>query len=92
MIPLMENMIREKLITALNPQTLEIADKSLDHAGHAGMPPNGGRGTHFHVKIVSKDFEPLSRIERHRLVHEILKAEIDQIHALSLNLQSPHDL
>lgn len=92
MIPPMQDIIQEKLIKALNPQVLEIVDKSLDHAGHAGVSSKGGSGTHFHVKIVSREFEPLLRIERHRLVHEILKAEIGQIHALSLNLQSPRDI
>jgi len=92
MIPPMEDIIREKLTIALNPQTLEIVDNSLAHAGHAGIPPNGGQGTHFHVKIVSEVFRSLSRLEQHRIVHEILKAELAQIHALSLNLQSPQDI
>jgi len=91
-IPPMEDIIREKLTKALGPQILEIVDRSLEHAGHAGMPSNGSRGTHFHARIVSEVFAPLSRLERHRIVHEILKAEIGQIHALSLNLQSPQDI
>ena len=84
----MENIIREKLTKALNPETLEIADESLKHAGHVGARPEGK--SHFHITVVSKAFEPLSRLERHRVIYEILKEELDgQIHALSLTLQSP---
>lgn len=87
----MENIIREKLTIALNPQMLEIVDESHKHAGHAGARP--GESTHFHIKIISKAFEPLSRLERYRVVHDILKTELDtQIHALSLNLRSPKEV
>ncbi|MCE3231446.1 MAG: bolA-like family protein [Alphaproteobacteria bacterium] len=86
----MQNIIREKLTKALDPQVLEIVDESLKHAGHAGARPGGN--THFHIKAVSKVFEPLSRLERHRKVHELLKGELNtQIHALSLDLRSPQE-
>ena len=86
----MENIIREKLTKALTPQALEITDESLQHAGHAGARP--GESTHFHIKLTAQAFESLSRLERHRVVYEILKAELNgQIHALSLDLQSPKE-
>lgn len=87
----MENILRNKLTEALKPIVLEIVDESHKHAGHAGARPGGK--THFHLKIVSEAFTSQSRIQRHRLVHEILKAELeDSIHALSLNLRSPEDI
>jgi BolA protein len=83
----MENIIRQKLTAALNPLVLEIIDDSAKHAGHVGARP--GESTHFQVKIVSEAFAPLSRLERHRFVHEILKDElVSQLHALSLTLLS----
>lgn len=88
-------MIREKLTRAFSPHVLEIVDESLKHAGHAGARPKGSQegSTHFHIKIVSKAFETLPRIERYRMVHEVLKTEMDdQIHALSLNLRSPQEV
>lgn len=91
----MENIIRTKLTAALNPLLLEIVDESHKHAGHAGaraMGPQVGN-THFNIKIVSRVFAPMSRLERHRFVHEILKTELDgQIHALSLTLRSPKEI
>ena len=87
----MENIIRNKLTAALNPLVLEIVDESYKHAGHVGAREGGN--SHFHAKIVSNTFTPLSRLERHRFIHEILKDELnDQIHALSLILLAPEDL
>lgn len=84
----MENRIRIKLTEALNPLVLEIVDESHKHAGH--FDTKGG--THFKVKIVSRAFEALPRVERHRLVHNILKEELSgPIHALSLQLFSPNE-
>lgn len=86
----MENIIQNKLIAALNPLVLEIVDESHKHAGHAGARPGGN--SHFAVKIVSKAFAPLSRLERHRLVHDILQEELNgKIHALSLILLTPEE-
>jgi BolA protein len=86
----MINIIRLKLTAALEPLTLDIVDESHKHAGHAGARPEGN--SHFHLRIVSAAFTPLSRVERHRLVHDLLKEELEgPIHALSLTLQSPEE-
>jgi stress-induced morphogen len=54
---------------------------------HAGARPEGE--THFRVEIVSAAFDGLSRIERQRLVHQLLAAELaGRVHALSLTTQS----
>ncbi len=87
----MENIIRKKLTEALNPLALEIIDESHKHAGHAGARPGGN--SHFKVKIVSNAFTPLSRLERHRFIHDLLKDELnDKIHALSLILLAPEEI
>jgi len=91
----MENILRTKLTTALSPLILEIEDESHKHASHAGAKPwvEHGQSTHFHIKIVSALFTPLTRLERYRMVHDILKEELaGPIHALSLNLQTPEDI
>ncbi len=87
----MKYIIRTKLTTALNPIVLEIVDESHKHAGHAGAREGGN--SHFKLKIVSRTFTTLSRLERHRFVHEILQDELNnQIHALSLILLAPEEL
>ncbi len=79
----LKDIIHEKLSTALNPVFLKIVDDSDKHQGHAASIP--GQSTHFRVKIVSKKFEGLSHLQRHRLVYQALNKEMkDKIHALAL--------
>ncbi|MDP9196845.1 MAG: BolA family transcriptional regulator [Pseudomonadota bacterium] len=82
--------IRARLDGMFSPSALEIEDQSARHAGHAGHDPRGE--THFRVKMVSERFRGLSRVERHRLVHAALAAELaERVHALSLILQTPEE-
>lgn len=83
----MASRIREKLAT-LSPQLLTVTDDSSKHAGHAGAQPGGE--THFSVAVVSDRFAGMSRVERYRLVHALLDAELKEgVHALSLALNAP---
>ncbi|HAG91745.1 MAG TPA: BolA family transcriptional regulator [Bdellovibrionales bacterium] len=44
-----------------------------------------GEDSHYKVLVVSKEFEGLSRVERHQKVNALLKEEFDQgLHALTL--------
>lgn len=82
--------IRTKLEAAFSPQTLQVRDESASHKGHAGWREGGE--THFHVTIVSSRFEGLTRVERHRRVHETLDAELKtRVHALALTLLTPNE-
>lgn len=90
----MSQEMKQKLIDAFQPTTLEIVDESHKHAGHAGLEgiETNGKGTHFKIKIISSCFLNKSRIDRHRLVHEALQTELkDHIHALSLILLTPEE-
>ncbi len=96
MFPLMSvaASMREKLTSAFAPIALEIEDQSARHAGHAGaVRADGTRGeTHFHIRMVSADFDGLSRVERQRRVHAALKDELaGPVHALSLTLSAPRE-
>ena len=91
----MEHNIRQKLTAAFDPLVMEVIDDSAKHAGHAGVRHDKAlpQGTHFRIKIVSAAFRGLSRLQRHRLVHDCLKAELaDQVHALALSLLSPEEM
>jgi BolA family transcriptional regulator, general stress-responsive regulator len=82
--------IREKLTEKLAPMRLDIADDSHKHAGHVGARPEGE--THFSVEIVSAAFEGVSRVQRQRMVYEILQDELaGPVHALALRTLSPSD-
>ena len=80
--------IINKLREAFVPESLDVADESHLHEGHAGHRPGGE--THFRVYIVSPAFEGKSRIERHRMVNMTLEAELKgSVHALAIRAQTP---
>lgn len=85
--------IRDTIIRRLEarfaPQRLEVVDESAAHAGHAGAAAGGG---HFRALVVSDAFEGVPRVERHRLVYEVLRDLMPQrIHALALRTLTPSE-
>ncbi|MES2030974.1 MAG: BolA family protein [Pseudomonadota bacterium] len=86
----MKDNITKKLTEAFAPQRLDVTDESHLHAGHMGHRPEGE--THFRVNIVSEAFEGKSRIDRHRMINELLAAELaGTVHALALKPQTPKE-
>ena len=82
--------IRAKLTAALAPDVLSIEDESSKHAGHSGARPEGE--THFRVRIVSAEFEGVSRVERQRRIYAVLAEELrDRVHALALTALTPKE-
>lgn len=84
--------IRARLTAAFAPRELAVTDESARHAGHAGATrADGSVGeTHFHVRMVSAAFDGVQRVERQRLVHAALAAELaGPVHALTLALLTP---
>jgi BolA protein len=80
--------IRSTLTHGLVPERLEVIDESALHAGHAGAVP--GKTTHVRVRIVSAAFSGKNRIERHRLVNDLLAPEIAAgLHALAIEARAP---
>lgn len=81
------------LRSAFMPAGLEVQDDSHLHAGHAGAK----EGRHFSVRIVSESFSGLGRVARHRLVYDVLKAQMNggagsSIHALAIDARTPSEL
>jgi BolA protein len=77
--------MRAKLTAAFAPDLLEIVDESEAHRGHAGWREGGG--THFRVTMRAAAFAGLSRVERSRAVHRVLRDELaGGVHALALDL------
>lgn len=84
----LEQRMREKLIVALQPTRLDVVNESHLHAGHQSSPDSGE--SHFRVLIVSEAFAGKSRVERHRLVNEVLSSELkDGVHALAIKACAP---
>ena len=73
-----ENLLRNHL----DIKYIKIEDESYKHAGHK---QNQNAGGHFKAVIISKSFNNLSLIDRHRLVYESLGNLIGKdIHAFSM--------
>ena len=78
-----ERDIRNKLTEAFAPEALEVVNDSHRHAGHAGSPGTGM--SHFTIKVVSAAFAGKKRLERHRMVNQVLAQELaGKIHALAI--------
>jgi BolA family transcriptional regulator, general stress-responsive regulator len=82
--------IRQRLEQALRPTRLDIVDESHLHAGHSHQARAGE--SHFRVLVVSPEFTGKSRIARHRLVNELLAAELaTKVHALAIHAYAPDE-
>ena len=86
-----KDRITAKLEQALAPSSLVVVDDSAKHAGHIGHPGSGHPGamssseTHFSVQVVSRAFAGKSRLDRHRIVNDILAEELRSgVHALAI--------
>jgi len=88
-----ETRIREKLNEAFSPVELKILNDSQKHAGHAAMQGAANTGeTHFSITIVSERFAGRPRVERHRMVYEVLAEELaGPVHALAVAAQTPDE-
>lgn len=76
--------IRTKLEAAFQPAALHILDESHLHAGHHGHDGQGE--SHFAVSISSSAFVGKSRVERQRMVYQVLADELaGGVHALRLS-------
>jgi BolA family transcriptional regulator, general stress-responsive regulator len=85
-----EEQITKKLRQAFAPETLEVVNDSHRHAGHAGSPGTGE--SHFRIKVVSRSFAGKSRVERHRMINEVLAGELTgKIHGLAISALTPEE-
>ena len=79
--------MQARLEEALSPSKLEIIDESERHRGHAGYQEGGQ--SHFRVKIAAPAFDGMSRIARHRAVHDALGPDlVGRIHALAIKIEA----
>ena len=82
--------LESKLHAAFAPISLEVIDESYLHQGHAGARPDGE--SHFRVRIVAAAFKGKSRVEQHRMINQVLAAELkERVHALAIETAAPKD-
>ena len=86
-----QQSISAKLSAALRPALLDVVDESHRHAGHSGARPGGE--THYSGRVVSEMFVGRSRVQRHRIVYDLLAEEISGgVHALAIDASTPDEL
>jgi len=79
-----EQRIFNKLQEILCPEHLEVLNESSGH-----NVPRGSE-THFKVVVVTEVFEGKSLLQRHRLINEALREELQgPVHALSIVGKTP---
>ncbi len=84
-----QDKIRQKMTEQLGAEEIDIVDESWKHAGHAGAAGGGG---HFILRVVSRQFEGISRLNRNRMVFQALTQEMQgEIHALSVSALTPDE-
>lgn len=76
--------LEENLFTIFKPIHLQVIDESKSHSR--------GAETHYKVVVVSDMFDQKSRIERQRMVNEVLRNEFNNgMHALSVVSKTPQE-
>ncbi|KAH9057599.1 bola-like protein [Lactarius vividus] len=74
----------------VTPDELKAAICAAIQVTHVEVEDNSsGCGENFSVLIVSKDFEGKTTLARHKMVNEVLKAQIAQIHAFTQKTLTP---
>lgn len=80
--------ITRELQERLQPTELVVTDESEKHRGHGGWREGGE--THYHIHIVSAAFAGKGRVERHRLVNQVLQGAFERgLHALAIQAKAP---
>ena len=76
--------IEKALERVFQESEIEIVNDSEAHRGHGGYSDGE---THFKLIIKSSKFNGMTRLEKHRAVHEALGSHLlRKIHALELQL------
>ena len=79
----LEDLLIKSLKETLFPTFLDVINESHLHHAHPGSPNNGY--SHFALRIQSKLFKNLSRVQQHRLIYKAAKPAFEAgLHALKI--------
>ena len=81
------NRIHAVLSKELTVLSCDISDQSHLHSRH--YDAKGQSETHLTLHLKAQEFNTMTRVQRHRLVNQLLAAEFENgLHALTLHLES----
>jgi BolA family transcriptional regulator, general stress-responsive regulator len=72
------------LTRAFSPTELNVVNESHRHSGHSG--DDGSGESHFRIVIRAPALAALSRVARHRAVHQALGDLNTRVHAIALDI------
>jgi BolA family transcriptional regulator, general stress-responsive regulator len=82
----LRQIIHDKLQRSLRCSLLEIINESHLHGGHNGF--DGFGESHFRIIISSLELSKLPLVKAHQKIYSILSQEMQQIHALAIEVKS----
>ncbi|QOD38451.1 BolA family protein [Candidatus Wolbachia massiliensis] len=85
--------IEKKIRDSIDVIGINIIDESVKHADHY-FSSSSTLPSHIKLVLISNSFTGMNTLKRHKFVYELLKSEIEIIHAISLHLytQSEYNL
>lgn len=83
------------ILKVFNPIHIDLKDDSAKHAHHIqhlGKAEIEGGETHYKLVMVSEKFKGVPRIDRQRMVNDLLAEEFKKgLHAFQMKLMSPEE-
>ncbi|MGL9726485.1 MAG: BolA/IbaG family iron-sulfur metabolism protein [Wolbachia sp.] len=85
--------IEKKIYDSINVINIDIIDESTKHADHY-FTSSSTLPSHIKLVLISDSFIEMNTLKKHKFIYELLKSEIEQLHAISLHLytQSEYNL
>ena len=78
-MPLTKNEISKLIMLAFPDATLELEDTAGDN-------------NHYSAKIISKNFNGVSKVDQHKMVYKALKGKMgNELHALALTTEGKNE-
>jgi BolA protein len=79
-----EALLRQQIEAAFQPEYYELENESHSHS----VPTSSE--THFRLLVVSEMFEGKSRLDRSRMINDLVKPEMERgLHALTQRTMTP---
>lgn len=82
--------IEEKIRDSIDVIDINIIDESAKHTDHY-FASSSTLPSHIKLILISDGFIGMSVLKRHKLIYELLKGEIELIHAISLHLYTQNE-
>ncbi|MDG7056227.1 MAG: BolA family transcriptional regulator [Wolbachia endosymbiont of Meromenopon meropis] len=84
-------VIEKKIRCTIDVIDINIVDESFRHKSHHYSSLSSKSLSHVKLVLISDNFVEMNVLERHKLIYKLLKDEIKQLHAISLQLYTQNE-